>query len=201
MSQFEELEVLSKESEEYQMLMGVAEEFDRLQTGSAHTKSGKATQMIIHQFLLGKNFRLPKTPEVEITEVQTKMNLLYLLNTRAGGNKSQYSVHELDVVLKIVNNAVGKNYKDKIKNTFEKFKRANPKLCFAVIVLSESAYMHRLKTEDFGEQARLFTLITRKKSAHELYLKKTVEQLWENGELRKPEDDGLTDLMEWLKGK
>jgi len=179
MAQFEELEELSKETEEYQMLIEVAKELEK--HGKVSTvDSGKATRLVIHKHLMDKGIKLPQNPEVRIHEVKTRKNLLYLLKTEVESDKSEYFVQDLYAVLKIVNNAVGEDYHDKIENTFKDFERANKNLRFGVVVLSENSalkpYMHRLKQENFGSFAKLFTLIIRKRSAHKLYLKETFEK-------------------------
>jgi hypothetical protein len=105
----------------------------------------------------------------------------------------------LDAVLKISNNAVvGKKTSDDIKTTFDKFTQKNKNLRLAVIVLSE-----RLSYPDkiVYPRARVFTLVIRKKRTKELYLKKTIAQLKKDGELRKPEEKGLKDLLIFLKSK
>lgn len=204
MAQFEELEKLFEETEEYQMLMEVAEELKK--HGKVSTvNSGKATRLVIHKHLRDKGVKLPQNPEVRILEVKTRKNLLYLLKTKVESDKSDYSVQNLYAVLKIVNNAVGEDYKDKIEDTFKDFEQVNKNLRFGVVVLSENSvlkpYTHRLKQENFGSFAKLFTLIIRKRAAHKLYLKETVMQLLRDGELRKPEENCLEDLVNWSRIK
>jgi hypothetical protein len=117
MTKFEELEPLVDEDEEYKMLIEVTKEYPN-QTGSTQQKSGKATQTVIHNHL-SKDVRLPQNLEVKIQEVETRMNLLYLLKIGVDQNRKDYSVDDLDAVLKISNNAVdGKKASERIKNTF-----------------------------------------------------------------------------------
>jgi len=202
MVQFEELEELSEETEEYQMLLEVAKELKK--EGKVSTvNSGKATRLVIHKHLSEKGINLTQNPEVKIREVKTRKNLLYLLKKEVSSDKSEYSVQDLYAVLKIVNNAVGEDYQDKIKETFKDFEQVNKNLRFGVVVLSENSivnpYMHRLRQENFGSFAKLFTLIVRKRAANKLYLKETIKQLLRDGELKKPEENGLEDLMNWSK--
>jgi hypothetical protein len=160
---------------------------------------------VIHKHLRDKGIKLPQNPEVRICEVKTRKNLLYLLKAEVESDKSEYSAQNLYAVLKIVNNAVGEDYKDKIENTSRDFERVNKNLRFGVVVLSENSvlkpYMHRLKQENFGSFVKLFTLIIRKRAAHKLCLTETVTQLLRDGELRKPEENGLDDLVNWSKIK
>ena len=128
------------------------------------------------------------------------MNLLYLLKTDVDQNRKDYSVDELDAVLKISNNAVvGKKKSKDIKTTFDKFKQKNKNLKrFATIILSERlSYPDKISYPE----PEVFTLVIRKKRARELYLKKTIEQLKKDGELRKPKGKGLKDLLIFLTNK
>ncbi len=204
MTNFEELREISEDDDEYRLLIEVAEEFEEQKKGSIKTKSGKATQIVIHKFLLIKGIRLPCNLEVKIEEVKTRMNLLYLLKPGIETDKSQYSVNDLVVVVKIINNAVGKNYAERIRNTFAKFAQINQNLRFAVVVLSENLlpptpYIYAMKQDDFGNLVGVFTLVIRKTSAFELYLRETVVKLNKNGELRKPKETGLKDLLAFLE--
>jgi hypothetical protein len=79
MTKFEELKPLGNEDEEYKMLIEVTKEYPN-QTGSSMLKSGKATQIAIHNHL-SKDIRLPQNVKVKIEDVKTRMHLLYLLKT------------------------------------------------------------------------------------------------------------------------
>jgi hypothetical protein len=198
MVKFEKLEKLSAESEEYQMLMDVAKKLETSEKISTKD-SGKATQLVLCKYLFEKGFRVLNSSEVKIVEVKTKMNLLYLIKEGVDCNGREYSVKDVEAVLKIVNNAVGEDYKETIKDTFNKFRDLNESIRFATIVLSENnaapkPYEHSLKQIDFEDP--LFTLIVRKKSAFELYRKETVIQLHQKGEMRKPESGGLQNLLQ-----
>ncbi|MGA2386359.1 MAG: hypothetical protein ABSG33_07490 [Candidatus Bathyarchaeia archaeon] len=197
MTKFEELKSLSDEDTEYKMLIEVTKEYPN-QTGSPMLKSGKATQIAIHN-CLPKDIRLPQNVRVKIKDVKTGMNLLYLIKTDVDQNRKEYSVKELDAVLKISNSAVvGKKKSEDIKTTFDKFKQKNKNLRFATIILSE-----RLSYPDkiIYPEAEVYALVFRKKRAKELYLKKTIEQLKKDGELRKPEEKGLKELLIFLKSE
>ncbi len=133
---------LTEQHEEYQMLKDFVDEYRKQEGSSKQYKSGNATLNVIHKHLVGKGIRLPKNPKVKIREVKTKMNLLYLLRVGVDPNQSDYSVHDLDAVLKISNNAVGSSKKntpsEPARNTFEKFEQQNGNLRFHVVVLVES---------------------------------------------------------------
>jgi hypothetical protein len=202
MSEFSSYRILSEKSDEYRMLIDVADEFNRQEGGSTTQRSGNATLNVISKYLIGKGFKLPQDPKVTIQEVKSRMNLLYLLKSGIPNNKSEYSVKDVNAVLKIVNNAVGERYNDKIKNRFLEFRSENPTLRFAVVVLSENSvfnpYKHCLKEDNFSGIAELFTLIFRENAADELYFKNTIERLSANKELRKPHNKGLEDITSWL---
>jgi hypothetical protein len=134
--------ILKEEDEEYKMLIDLVEEYRKQEKGSTTQKSGNATLNVIHEHLIGKGIKLPKNPKVKIREVKTRMNLLYLLKAEVDRNQSDYSVHDLDAVLKISNNAVGSSEEntpsEPVRNTFEKFRQRNGNLRFYVVVLVES---------------------------------------------------------------
>jgi hypothetical protein len=133
---------LTNHDEEYWMLKDYVDEYQKQKSNSKQYKSGNATLNVIHNYLIGKDIRLPKNPKVKIKEVKTRMNLLYLLKGLVNQNQSDYSVHDLDAVLKISNNAVGSSKEntpsEHVRNTFEKFRQQNENLRFCVVVLVES---------------------------------------------------------------
>jgi len=133
--------ILKEEDEEYTMLIDLVEEYQKQEKGSTTQKSGNATLNVIHEHLIGKGIKLPKNPKVKIREVETKMNLLYLLKAEVDRNQSDYSVHDLDAVLKISNTAVGSSRENTptqpVSNTFKKFRQQNKNLRFYVVVLVE----------------------------------------------------------------
>ena len=103
MTEFGELEKIGKESEEYQMLIDVTKEIKNQKKSSLTNRSGKATQVVIHKHLLDKGLNLTINPETKIREIETKMNLLYLLKARVNNKQSEYSVNDLKIVLKRAN--------------------------------------------------------------------------------------------------
>lgn len=134
---------LNEHHEEYKILMDYVDEYQKQKSNSKRYKSGIATLNVIHKHLKERGIRLHDNPRVKISEVETKMNLLYVLKTGVNLNKPEYSVHDLDAVIKISNNAVGDSKNntpsEPVKNIFEKFKRFNKKLRTYVVVLVENS--------------------------------------------------------------
>ena len=193
MTNFDELRPLTNQDKEVQMLLEVTEEVKKQEKGSINQKSGKASQKVVRKHLTDMGANLAQNLEAKIQEVETKMNLLFLLNAGIDQNKPEYSIHDVNTVLKITNNAVGKTTSEKIRSTFEKFARHNQNLRFAVVVLSERlSYNYPIKFDN------VFTLIARRKRAHKLYLKETVIRMQKDEELRKPIENGWDDLKGFL---
>jgi hypothetical protein len=190
MFQFDKLAkpFLTEKDEECRMLKDFVREYNKQEKGSTRQKSGNATQKVIHQHLIGKEgIMLPKNSKVKIREVSTKMNLLYLLNKKADTNQSDYSVHDLDAVLKTSNNAVGSSKKntpsEPVRNTFEKFRQRNKELRFGVVVLIENPeYMNRFKGA--------FTLIYRDPKTSKVLYDSVgmIDDLLKNKQLKKSGD-------------
>lgn len=203
MSEFDRLEkpFLTKKDEECQMLKDFIREYKKQEKGSPRQKSGNATQNVIHQHLFGKEgIRLPKNSKVKIREVKTKMNLLYLLNKKADTNQSDYSVHDLDAVLKTSNNAVGSSKEntpsEPVSSMFEKFGQENKELRFGVVVLIENPeYINRFK------EPVTFTLIYRDPKTPKVLYDNVglIDDLLKNNQLKKSGD--WESLIEFAKGK
>lgn len=193
MTDFDDLRPLETGDEEYGMLLEVTEEFQKQEKGSPNQKSGKATQKVIHKHLIEKMVNLPVNPEVKIREVKTRMDLLFLLKMGTSRNELEYSINDIGIVLKVTNNAVGKTTSENIRRKFEEFARFNPNLRFAVVVLSERlSYLYPITFD------KVFTLVARKKKAHQLYLKETIIRMQKNGDLRKPTEKGWEELQRFL---
>jgi hypothetical protein len=121
------------------------------------------------------------------------MNLLFLLKTGINRKEQEYSINDVDRVLKITNNAVGKATSEKIRRKFEEFAQFNHNLRFCTVVLSERlSYPYPIALD------KVFTLIIRKKPARKLYLRETVIETQKNGELRKPIEKGWDELQRYL---
>jgi hypothetical protein len=199
MGEFEGFEKLSKDSTEYRLLSGVCKEFEKQESGSISQRSGNATTEVIHDYLVEAGLKLPIEPKVRVHEVRTKMNLLYLLKPDASRKDTIFRASDITFVLKIVNNAVGEDNQNRIKDIFNQFKVRNANIRFAVIVLSEApSYKYALMQKNFGT-TRVFTLALRGKSAKLLYQAPTIKKLQEAGELIKPKNNGLLDLLQFLK--
>jgi len=185
----DDMPILAREDEEFQMLLDVTKEFPR-QSGSIPQKSGKATMKVIRDHLVeNHHFRIAKL-DAKIPE-KGKMNLLFFLKTYTP-TKLQYSLKDdVDTVLKITNNAVGKATSKKIGDKFDELEQLNQKLRFATVVLSESiSYNYPIDIRE------VFTLVARKKRAHKLYLRETVMKMLEEGELwRTREWEKLIDYL------
>jgi hypothetical protein len=204
MSEFDRLKkpFLTEKDEECQMLKDFAREYNKQEKGSTRQKSGNATHNVIQQHLIGKEgIKLPKNSKVKIREVETKMNLLYLLNKKADTNQSDYSVHDLDGVLKTSNNAVGSSKEntpsEPVRNTFEKFRQRNKELRFGVVVLIENPeYMNRFKGP-----FRAFTLIYRDPKTPKVLYDSVgmIDDLLKNNQLKQSGD--WESLIEFSKGK
>lgn len=198
MTKFEELEPLVDEDTEYKMLIEVTKEYPN-QTGSPSQKSGKATQTVVRKYLKNHDLNVSKN-NVSI-EHSKKMHLL-ILKKGIPTNEEDYSRNQVHIVLDIRNNAVyDKNVI--IGNKFNEIEHQTKVSRFAVIVLSERVsplYRHVITKEKIGkENCEVFTLVARKKPAYKLYLKETVVKMQKNGELCKPKEDGLEDLVTYLK--
>jgi hypothetical protein len=172
------LPILSKEHEEFEMLREWTEEFPK-QAGSPSQKSGKATQIVIHNHLLmRKRLNVAKDLDARIPE-KGQMNLLFLLKTGINSAKPEYSLDEVNTVINVTNNAVGDKLTE-IENKFKRFREKQRNLRFAIVVLIErSNYQHKI------EGRNVFTLLIHKERVHPLYLKETIVEMQENGKLWK----------------
>jgi hypothetical protein len=197
MNEFDELDPLTEENEEYQMLIDVTEEFPKQNVGSAMQKSGKATIIVVRKHLLKEGLKIAEL-DARIPE-KGEMNLLFILKAGIPA-KLDYSLDEVDKVLKVTNTAVTKAASEPIRSKFEELRKLNRNLRFAVVVLSERlSFEHPI---NIGDTGKVFTLVARKKRSYKLYLKETVMEMQKDGGLRKPKENGWDDLKEYLiRGK
>ncbi len=202
MSLFDKLKkpFLTKEDEEYQMLVEVAEEYlAQKKKETPQNKSGIATETVVREHLLKKGFNLTLNPNVRIIGSNIRNDLL-LLKTKVNPNQMDYPANEVDTVLEIKNNAVA-NQSERIRANFEQLKGAFPHLRFGVIVLSErKGYTHEITDEKLKDvRYRSFTLISRRiyPKTGGLYSKQAIVRLLENGELKKTGD--WARLITYLK--
>ena len=169
--------ILTANDEEYTMLIEVSEEFQKQKIDkTTREKSGNATEIVIRNHLLRRNFNLSLNPNVTIQGSKIKNDLL-LLKSGVDPNQKTYPSDQVKMVIEIKNNAVG-------GKTMENGKREDPNKVlrakfneleattnvrnFAVIVLSETLlpprtpYKWRFKEEVIGkENCKVFTLVAR----------------------------------------
>jgi hypothetical protein len=204
MSQFDNFKkpFLTKEDEEYQMLIEVADEYLQQQTGDTpQNKCGNATEIVIREHLLRKGFNVTSNPNVKIIGSRIKNDLL-LLKPNSAPDRVEYSPEEVDTVIEIKNNAVADQSRI-IKTNFDVLKELSPNLRFAVIVLSErKGYTHEITDEKLGDKRyRSFTLVSRRiyPKVGGLYSKVAVIGLLKNDEMKRTGD--WEKLITYLKGK
>ena len=133
MTDYRNLPFLTEQDEEYQMLIEVTEEFQKQYVGSAMQKSGKATMNVVRNHLLKGGLNIAKL-EARIPE-KGNMNLLFML--KAVTPTTDYSLNDVDTVLKVTNTGVTKTASEPIRIKFGELRKRNKNLRFAVVVLSE----------------------------------------------------------------
>ena len=203
MSHYDELRkpLLSKKDEEYQMLMEVAEEYlHQEREKTAQKKSGAPTEVVIREHLLRRGFNLTFNPNIIIAG-STLKNDLFLLKPTINPDQKEYSPNEVNLVIKIKNNAVA-NQSSIIKENFDALKQLSPDLRFCVVILSEkTGYKHEVTDEKLGDQRYLsFTLVSRRTNpkVDGLYSPKAIMDLLKNKEMKKT---GNWDrLISYLRG-
>jgi hypothetical protein len=192
------LPFLTRQDEEFQMLLEVAEEYLRQKTGDTpQNKSGNATEIVIRNHLLRKGFEVTLNPNVRIQGSNIRIDSL-LLNPIANPNKLFYIPDEVKTVIEIKNNAVG-NQSRKIKENFDQLGRIG-NFRFAVIVLSErKGYAHEITEEKLqNKKYRVFTLVSRKQyPIGGLYRKEAIIEMLENNEMTKT--GKWEELLAYLK--
>src|SRR3990170_3252597 len=102
MNDFDKLDPLTKESEEYQMLREVAKKWPEQVGGSKEQKIGKATMIVIREHLSLKRLNLAEL-DAKIPK-KGNMNNLFLLD-KGVPNKPD-SLDNVNMVINITNNAV-----------------------------------------------------------------------------------------------
>jgi len=201
---------LKKEDEEFQMLLEVAEEYSKQKSGdTSRKKSGNATEIVIRNHLLKREFNVTLNPNVKIQGSKRKNDIL-LLKPNVDSNKLTYAPNEVDTVLEIKNNAVGGPEdipNKKVKDIFDELERDTEVNRFAVVVLSETLlpprkpYKWRYTEEGIGKKnCRVFTLVARKKYPKGgLYKKDAIMEMLEKEEMRRTED--WDQLLKYLQEK
>jgi hypothetical protein len=180
---------LTRQDEEFQMLLEVAEEYSRQKSGDTpQNKSGNATEIVIRNHLLKKDFNVTLNPNVKIQGSNIRNDIL-LLKPKVNPNRLVYSPIEVDTVIEIKNNAVA-NQSRTIRKNFDKLRGISGNIRFAVIVLSErKGYTHEITDEKLqNKKYRVFTLISRKKHPQGgLYLREAIIEMLSKNEMTKTE--------------
>jgi hypothetical protein len=202
MSNYSKKPILTANDEEYTMLIEVSEEFQKQEIDkTTREKSGNATEIVIRNHLLRRNFNLSMDPNVTIQGSKIKNDLL-LLKSGVDPNQKTYPSDQVKMVIEIKNNAVG-------GKTMENGKREDPNKVlrakfneleattnvrnFAVIVLSEtllpprSPYKWRYKEEVIGkENCKVFTLVARQLYPRGgLYIKSSIVEMLQKEQMKK----------------
>jgi hypothetical protein len=193
-----DMSLLTREDEEFQMLIEVAEEYSRQKTGDTpQNKSGNATEIVIRDHLLRKGFNVTTNPNVKIQRSNIRIDSL-LLKPSVDPNKLVYEPDEVKSVIEIKNNAVADQSRI-IKNNFDELNRISGNFRFAVIVLSERrGYTHEITEEKLqNSNYKVFTLISRKKyPTGGLYRKEAIFEMLNNNEMTKT--GKWKELLEYL---
>jgi hypothetical protein len=205
---------LKASDEEYTMLIEVSEEFEKQKIDkTAREKSGKATEIVIRNHLIRRNFNLSMVPNVTIQGSKIKNDLL-LLKSGVDPNQKTFLSDNVKMVIEIKNNAVG-------GKTLENGKREDPNKIlrvkfnelegttkvrnFAVIVLSETLlpprapYKWRFKEEVIGkENCKVFTLVARQLyPPGGLYIKSNIVEMLQKEQMKKTAE--FQQLINYLK--
>jgi hypothetical protein len=161
---------LTRQDEEFQMLLEVAEEYTRQQREkTTEKKSGDATEIVIRKHLLKRGFNVTLRPELKIqgsNKVVARIDSL-LLKPRENSNEEKYTPEKVDMMIEIKNNGVAEQT-TKIRRKFDEAREISENFRFAVIVLSErllsrTPYKHAITEEKLeNKKYRVFTLIARR---------------------------------------
>jgi len=208
---------LTREDEEFQMLLDVADEFSKQKSGyTTRKKSGNATEIVIRNNLLKRRFNVTLKPDVKIQGSNTKNDML-LLKPNEPNELEQYAPVKVDMVLEIKNNATPAQRNKKsvqpsevIRDKFDKLERDTGVNRFAVVVLSEkllseTPYKYAITEKKIRkENCKVFTLVARREyprypkySRGGLYTKEVILKMLENHELWKTEE--WEKLIAYLK--
>ena len=205
---------LTASDEEYTMLIEVSEEFEKQKiVKTAREKSGNATEIVIRNHLIGRNFNLSMIPNVTIQGSKIKNDLL-LLKSGVDPNQKTYRSDQVKMVIEVKNNAVGgktlKNGKREDPNKvlrvkFNELEGTTNVRNFVVIVLSETLlpprtpYKWRFKEEAIGkENCKVFTLVARQLyPPGGLYIKSSIIEMLQNKQMKKTGE--FEQLINYLK--
>ncbi|MGD0072356.1 MAG: hypothetical protein ABSB71_12455 [Candidatus Bathyarchaeia archaeon] len=185
------LPLLTKQDEEYQILIDVAELFTKQKAKTTERKSGDATEIAIRNHLISHSLRMALNPELTVRGYDNKADRIdgLLLKDGTDPNKLVYEPHEVDAVIEIKNNGVAEQ-SSKIHRKFKELEDISKSFRFAVIVLSErllspTPYCYAIYEEDVNiQKCRVFTCILRRKYLR-LREKAVIVESQENGQLWK----------------
>jgi len=198
-----DLPLLTEKNEEFQMLLEVAEEYQRRKDKAAEQKSGKATEIVVCDHLTRKGFNVAANHELKVqgtNETADRIDSI-LLKPSVSPNRLVYHPHEVDTVIEIKNNAVA-DQSEKIRRKFGKITRVSNDFRFAVIILSETkGYAHEITDKKLANgKYRSFTLASRKRYPKGgLYLRSSIMGMSRNKEMKKTFQ--WEKLVRYLKGE
>jgi hypothetical protein len=198
--------LLTKQDEEFQMLLEVAKEYTRQKREkTVQKKSGDATEIVIRNHLLKEKFNVTLKPNVKIQGSNIRNDSL-LLMPNVDASKPIYSPNETDIIIEIKNNAiVSRRNKQRIepsaliREKFDEMEKTTKVSRFAVVILSENSnYIYRITEEKIGKKnCHVFTLILRNRW-DSLYEAEVVNKMLKNYELWKTGE--WEKFLAYLKG-
>jgi hypothetical protein len=197
------LPLLTKQDEEYQMLIDVSDLYTRQKAKTTERKSGDATEIAIRNHLLDHGLRMSINPELTVRGYNNKADKIdaLLLKEPVDQNKRIYESYEVDTIIEIKNNGVAEQ-SSRIHTKFKKLEDISRDFSFAVIVLSEkllspTPYRYAICEEDVDiEKCRVFTCVLRSQW-FPLREKAVVLNAQENGQLWKSGE--WQDCLDYLK--
>jgi hypothetical protein len=141
-----DISVLTKNDEEFQMLIEVAEEYTEQHRGkTAEKKSGDATEIVIRSHFLKHGLNI-SSPKAKLEGSDIEIDLLLLKPNVNSNEEAPFQPEEVKAAIEIKNNAVGgkkridgtqEDPNDKIKDDFNELESVGVNR-FAVVVLSET---------------------------------------------------------------
>ena len=163
------LPLLTKQDEEYQMLIDISDLYRKQKAKTAERKSGDATEIAVRNYLLSHGLRMALNPELSVKGYTNQADLVdgLLLKDGVNQNKLIYAFSEIEAVIEIKNNGVA-NQSANIHRKFIALRNISESFRFAVIVVSErllspTPYCYAINEEAVDiEQCKVFTCILRR---------------------------------------
>jgi len=205
------LPLLTKQDEEYDILLQVAQEIKRQEKEkTAEKKSGNATEIVIRKHLQKHGFNVSQNC-VYVNPSVREIDLIILKDGEAMNPDKTYSSSQVHTVLEIKNNAVGgKKVNDEIhtpsqeiRQRFDDIENATGVNRFAVVVLSEkllskTPYPYAIDELEIGKKnCRVFTCVLRRTWA-KLREEVVVIEMQVSGQLWKSNE--WQGLINYLRG-